>query len=139
MQYISGRYALNLPCALATAGDWHPASLDWTHIPLLTSEESFYHDYGIEWHDAPPTGAGTCFVANHIRACLDMLLAGDFSNLQGMRSDFICTDQYDDELFQKIYMLRNHPQWSEIDRFIEKEYMMKWLRWKEHQHGSATT
>ena len=139
MQYISGRYALNLPCSLDTSGDWHAASLDWEHLPLLHSEKNFYKDYGIEKHDTPHGLTGTYFVANHIRACLDMLLAFDFSNLSGMRKDFICTDQYDDEIFQKIYMLRDHPRWKEIDQFIEKEYMMKWLRWKERHHGRATT
>lgn len=48
MLYISGLYALNIPCALKTCGDWHYHSLNWNDIPLWSSEEGPWGDYGIE-------------------------------------------------------------------------------------------
>jgi len=41
-------------------------------------------------------------VANHIRALLDLLEMGNFSLAQGMNRDFICNDDYNGEVFEKI-------------------------------------
>ena len=48
MRYITGNYALNIPCSLNTDGDWHRSALDWEHLPLFESDNSFFNDYGIE-------------------------------------------------------------------------------------------
>ena len=48
MKYISGVYALNLPCSLETTGDWHQSSLDWNNIPYKESDNSIFSSWGIE-------------------------------------------------------------------------------------------
>jgi len=48
MLYVSGVYALNLPCKLDLQGDWHMSALDWKKITFLNSADSIYKDYGIE-------------------------------------------------------------------------------------------
>ncbi|SDL83514.1 hypothetical protein SAMN05216520_11457 [Kandleria vitulina] len=60
------------------------------------------------------------FVTNTIRALLDLLDEGDFSNAQGMNEDFICNSIYDQEVFEKVSMLRNNDNWKEIDEFMGK-------------------
>ena len=132
MQYISGLHALNVPCHLETCGDWHlPPPVSEQHPLLWNSERSLFGEEGIEkgreYH-------GRIYpIANHIRACLDMLQAGDFSNLQGMRHDYICTDRYDDKIFHDVWKMRVLPSWEAIDHFMEKEYLMKWVRFREEQ------
>ena len=74
MQYISGLHALNVPCHLETCGDWHlPPPVSEQHPLLWNSERSLFGEKGIEkgreYH-------GRIYpIANHIRACLDMLQA----------------------------------------------------------------
>ncbi|HBG67507.1 MAG TPA: hypothetical protein DDW60_02625 [Kandleria vitulina] len=66
------------------------------------------------------------FVANTIRALLDLLDEGDFSNAQGMKILFVTQ-----EVFEKVSMLRNNDNWKEIDELMGKEYLMKWLKFKK--------
>jgi hypothetical protein len=47
-----------------------------------------------------------------------------------MRKNFIVSDKYDDEIFEKVAMLKNHPNWENIDGFMCNEYYMKWVRFK---------
>ena len=84
MKYISGLHALNIPCRLETSGDWHTLSLSWENIPLWNTKKSPFGTEGIEQHHSLMGKKGIFYIANHIRACLDLLLAGDFSNLQGI-------------------------------------------------------
>lgn len=102
MIYITGIHALNLPCDLITCGDWHQSALRWEKITFRESEDSIFKDYGIESNHDIPGHDGKYFVANTIRALLDLLDEGDFSNAQGMNEDF-----------------------------MGKEYLMKWLRFKK--------
>lgn len=46
MRYISGFYALNIPCSLYTTGDWHQSCLDWNKVVFLESEKSIFGDWG---------------------------------------------------------------------------------------------
>ena len=71
-------------------------------ITFRESEDSIFKDYGIESNHDIPGHDGKYFVANTIRALLDLLDEGDFSNAQGMNEDF-----------------------------MGKEYLMKWLRFKK--------
>lgn len=48
MKYLTGLYALNLPCQLDTCGDWHSKSIDWSHPDIRESNNSILKDYGIE-------------------------------------------------------------------------------------------
>lgn len=131
MLYISGIQALNLPCKLLTCGDWHLFSMNWSKLQLFDSEKSIYKDYGIEINNEVPYNPGNHYVANHIRALLDLIVQGNFSLAQGMNKDFICNDIYTEEIFQKVIELQKFTNWLEIDAFIGKEYYGKWLKFKK--------
>ena len=132
MLYISGLHALNLPCSLDTTGDWHASSMDWENMCVLDSSFSPWKDYGIEKDREIPYASGIWAVANHIRACLDLLLMEDFSNAKGMRNDYIGNDAYNKELFSKVLFLKeDRTLWPGVDSFMEKEYLMPWIRYKE--------
>lgn len=131
MKYISLIHALNLSCKLDTFGDWHSTSLDWDNPKMLDTENSIWGEYGIEKSRTIPFKSGTYNVANHIRAILDMLYLQQFTVAQGMKDDFICTDKYDNEIFEKVLMLKSVPYWEQIDKFMTKEYLKKWISFKK--------
>lgn len=131
MQYISGIHALNIPCALLTCGDWHHSALKWQNITFMETERAFFRDYGIEFSKHIPEHNETFAVANHIRALLDLLEAGNFSTAQGMNKDFICNDDYNGEIFEKVSSMKELPNWSDIDCFMTREYYQKWVDFKK--------
>lgn len=131
MQYISGIHALNIPCSLLTCGDWHCSALKWQNITFMDTEKTFFKDYGIELQKRIPQHSETYAVANHIRALLDLLEIGNFSTAQGMNKDFICNDDYNDEIFEKVASMKMLPNWSEIDRFMTRKYYQKWVNFKK--------
>ncbi len=126
MRYVSGIHALNLPCSLNTCGDWHCSALRWVNVCFLESNESPFKDYGIESNKTIPEHDGVFYAANHIRACLNLIYMQKFYDAQGMRNDFICTDEYDQEIFEKVYLLKDETFWSKINDFMTKEYLKKW-------------
>lgn len=128
MLYVTEIHALNLPCSLETCGDWHASAIQWTNPHIRESHESLFGDYGIEQNKNIPEHEGYFNTANHIRALLDLLEAGLFSIAQGMNKDFICNSKYDNEIFEKVYYMRSLANWNEINAFMHKEYMMKWVR-----------
>jgi len=130
MQYITGIHALNLPCSLLTCGDWHCSALQWERPTFRDSEGSFFGDYGIERCSAVPENDGTYAVANHIRALLDLLEVGNYSEAQGMNKDFIGNDDYTDEVFGKVALMRELPHWQGIEQFMGREYHGKWLDYR---------
>lgn len=129
MKYLTGLYALNLPCQLDTCGDWHSKSIDWSHPDIRESNNSILKDYGIEKNRKVKylDSLEVYNVANHIRALLDMLVVGNYGYAQGMKEEYICNDKYTDEIFNHVYLLRNIDNWNEINGFMEKEYKLKWL------------
>ena len=131
MRYITGMQALNLTCSLLTTGDWHQAAIKWNKLRLKDTDTAFFGSYGIEKNSSVPHHPGEYLAANHIRACLDLIADSDFANAQGMNHDYIDNDLYDLEIFDHVSRLKNQPNWQEIDAFMEKEYKMKWLRYKE--------
>jgi len=131
MRYISGIHALNLPCSLLTCGDWHCSALRWKDITFRDTDTAFFKDYGIEYGKRIPEHEGTYPVANHIRALLDLLEMRKFSVAQGMNDDFICNDDYNEEVFNKVSMMKSFPHWPEIDQFMGSEYYSKWLDYKK--------
>lgn len=132
MKYISGIPALNVLSSLDTPGDWHAPSVDWKTLELYESEEMFFKNYGIEKNKTIPQNTHKYNVANHVRTILDMFQLDNFAYLKGMRNNFIETDKYDDEIFQKVYSMKVLPNWEKIDAFMEKEYMLKWISYKEY-------
>lgn len=103
---------------------------------MRESEGSFFGDYGIECGRVIPEHEGLYNVANTIRACLDLLYERNFPTAQGMRHDFICNDKYDGEIFELVSRMRGLPYWEDIDRFMEREYRMKW---RSYKHGREWT
>lgn len=135
MQYLSGIHALNLNCERETCGDWHQSAIQWERLKLYESNGSLWGDYGIETDKQIPEHTELFNTANHIRALLDLLYEGKFSVAQGMRKDFICTDKYNDEIFDKVSMMIHLPNWKDIDEFMCKEYKCLWLDFKEKKNN----
>jgi hypothetical protein len=130
MRYITGIHALNLPCSLLTGGDWHSSALKWKKLTVRESKDSLFGDYGIEHCSVVPEHSGTYAAANHIRALLDLLELGNFSAAQGMNRDYICNDDYTNEVFDKVALMRSLPNWHNIDGFMGREYYGQWLDYK---------
>lgn len=129
MNYVTGVYALNLPSPDGTPGDWHFSALDWHKTRVSDSAKSPFGDWGLHMAEVPYHG--TMAVANHIRACLDLIEQGNFGTAQGMRNNFINDDRYIPTIFAKVSELQSSPIWDEIDRFMGREYLCKWLDFKE--------
>ena len=134
MLYLTGKHALNISCALDTCGDWHQPALRWEDLTIRNSEESIFGDYGIERDKRIPNSQELFNVANHIRALLDLLEMGNFAVAQGMNDDFICNSEYDLEIFTQALRLKDSANWNLIDRFMGKEYFVKWLDFKKENH-----
>ncbi len=131
MKYITGIHALNITCNLLTCGDWHESALRWQNITFAESNAMFFKDYGIEYPKKIPNDDKKYYVANHIRALLDLLEFGQFTLAQGMRDDFICNEDYTLEIFNKVYQMRSLKNWNEIDNFMGQEYYMAWVNYKK--------
>lgn len=131
MKYITGIFALNLPCSLNTCGDWHSCSINWDNVDIRESNNSILKDYGIETNQSVKflNKSKKYNVANHIRALLDMLIVGNYGYAQGMKEDYICNDKYTKEIFEQVLKLNSLDNWAEINHFMIKEYKMKWLNY----------
>lgn len=129
MKYITGQHALNLPCLLLTCGDWHTSALQWERLNLLDTDNHILGNYGIELNKKIPEHNETYAVANHIRAIIDLLITGKYTIAQGMKEDFICNEDYTQEIFEKVIILKEQPNWNEINNFMSKEYKMKWVNY----------
>lgn len=131
MKYVTGIFALNLPCSLDTCGDWHSCSINWNNVDIRESSDSILKDYGIETNQSVKflDKSKKYNVANHIRALLDMLIAGNYGYAQGMKEDYICNDKYTKEIFEQVLKLKTLNNWTEINKFMAHEYKMKWLNY----------
>ena len=127
MQYITGIHALNLPCGLDTCGAWHCSAIQWGSPTVAESDGSVFGTYGLEYNKPIPEHDGLYTVANHIRALLDMLVMRQYGYAQGMCECYLGTGEYDTEIFSQVLKLRYLPYWGEIDEFMCKEYMFKWI------------
>jgi hypothetical protein len=47
-----------------------------------------------------------------------------------MNRDFIGNDDYNDEVFSKVLLMKELPHWFGIDTFMGREYYGKWLDYK---------
>lgn len=133
MRYITGMHALNLPCSLDTCGDWHISSLDWGNIEFGETEGTIFSNYGVEECSRVPENEGTYFVANTLRALLDLLAEGRYDLARGVRKDFICNPVYDEEFMCKAaYLMQSDKsRYDEIDSFMESEFQLEWMNFKE--------
>lgn len=130
MLYVTGIHALNLECGLNTCGDWHTSAIQWENPTIMESDGSIFGEYGIEKNRTIPEHSEKYNVANHIRALLDLIQSGNFSLAQGMKNDYICCDEYNDEIFSQVYKLNKCNNWDKINDFMEKEYNRSWRIWK---------
>lgn len=133
MRYITGIHALNLRCSLETCGDWHQSAIQWSAPTMKESEGSVFGDFGIEENEHVPEHPGRHFVANHIRALLDLLADQAFGYAQGMKDDFICNDRYTPIIFREVLKLSQSPHWSKIRDFMGREYGLQWLAFLKEQ------
>ena len=69
--------------------------------------------------------------ANHIRAILDLLAQSRFSEAQGMVDDFICTSEYNLDIFSQVLKLRSAANWAKVCSFMYREYRCEWRRFLE--------
>ena len=132
MLYISGIHALNIEDSLETCGDWHTSALQWERIDLLDSDKTIFKDWGIETDKSIPEHEELYNVANTLRAILDLMVKGSTRYLKGFRDDFICTDRYNQEFFEKVWMLRDLPHWEDINNLMKREFMFEWDNFINH-------
>lgn len=133
MLYVTGEHALNLPCSLETAGDWHTPSLRWEKPAIRDSRDSIFLEWGIEHEITLPNGA-VYKHANHLRAILDILETCDEYSikwLQGFRKDFFSTDKYNELFFKQVCKLSANNNMPLIDKLMGYEFKGLWLDWKE--------
>lgn len=135
MLYITGIHALNLPCSLETCGDWHASAIQWKRPNMRESDGSLFGEYGIETCTSVPENPGTFFVANTLRALLDLIEDGKFSIAQGAREDFICNEKYTDEFMRYVMCLKGRVPWEPLNDFMCREYKMDWVRFKDCYSG----
>ncbi|MCM1131553.1 MAG: hypothetical protein NC310_05785 [Roseburia sp.] len=128
MKYISGIHALNIPCSLNTMGDWHVSALQWDNPCEYDTEDSIFKDFGIEYNKKIPEHTQTYPVANHVRACLDLIDHGQFGYAQGMNKNYISNKALNQIIFSKVLLLKNNKNWEEIKKFMNKEFTMEWIR-----------
>ena len=84
-------------------------------MDLRYSEQSvFFINTDIEGKQKPPFHKKHYFVANHIRAVLDLLSSDQLILAQGMRRNFKCTAEYGLEIFEKVYLLKNSHNLEDI-------------------------
>ncbi len=131
MLYLTGIHALHVPCSLDTNGVPKIPEVDWKTVNFVESSEMFFGDYGIEYNVHIPEHKDKVCVANHIRACLDLLAMGKLDEAEGM-SQFIGNAEYDKEIFDKVYMMKVLPHWKEIEHFMDTEYRINWIYFKDH-------
>lgn len=137
MEYLTGIHALNLSCQLDTCGDWHSKSINWNNPDIRESVNTVFGDYGIESDRSIRylDSSKRYNVANHIRALLDMLVSGNYGYAQGMKEEYICNEQYTDQIFNQVLKLRDTGNWYHINEFMKSEYKLEWIKFLEGQNG----
>ncbi len=139
MRYLSGIQALALKCDLNTSGEWNSNYFTWDKLDIRESENSVFKDYGIESAVTLPNGEvlpKKLLKANHLRAILDLLeSAGNYSIrlLRCFAIDFLNTDEYNQELFEKVVLLAANRNWAIIDAIMTSEFEEVWLDFKAGQ------
>lgn len=129
MKYITGYHALNLPCSLGTTGDWHRFCYDWENPRTKDSDKSIFGEYGIETNrDLSFVGLGkNCKVANHIRACLDIIEDGYLGGIKFFTSDFLDDDpKIVDKMLQQCLLFKSTDKWDDVNSFLNKEKYREW-------------
>lgn len=126
MKYITGIHALNIEDSTNACRDWHTSALNWKTIRLIESDNTLFKDWGIEKDKKIPDNDGLYNVANTLRAIVDLMSTGNIGYLKGFRDDFLCTDEYNKELFEKVALLKDSEHWNDIHKLMKCEFMWEW-------------
>ena len=126
MQYLTGIHALNIEDNTEDYGDWHTSALNWKNIQLVDSTNTILKDYGIETNKRIPEHDELYNVANTLREILDLMIEGKTKYLKGFRNDFLCTDRYNTEFFEKVIQLKQLSNWEDINCLMRTEFMSSW-------------
>lgn len=57
------------------------------------------------------------------------MIGGYLGYLKGFRDDFICTDEYNQQLFNKVYQLKELTNWEDISTLMKNEFMWEWVNY----------
>ena len=138
MKYITGIHGLNIENSKETCGDWHCSALYWddNNIDFRESNDSIFGDWGIELNKHIPEHDGTYAVADDLRSILDLMVSGSTRYLIGFRDDFICTDKYNEEFMEKVWMLKGTEHWKDIDARMRSEFMQLWVDFHKKKENS---
>lgn len=132
MLYVTGIHALNLSCSLNTCGDWHTSALNWSKLDVRESSKSIFDDWGIEKARDLPDNIKMIPVANHLRAILDLMESDSLRFIKGFYNDWICTDEYNNIFFSKVILLRDKPNWNEINKLMKYEFLWDWDKFRDN-------
>lgn len=127
MKYITGIQALNIENSKNTCGDWHWSGMDWSNLTLAESSNNILGDWGIEGPKEVPDNDELYYVADDMRAVLDLMQEGKTGYLIGFRNDFICTDEYNNEFFSQVLLLKSNKHWDAINKLMEREFKGLWI------------
>lgn len=130
MKYVTGVNALNFNCVRNAYGNCDAALSKLEGAEVKETEGSIYGEYGVLAFDGVPGYAGTLYVANMLRALLDLLVDGDFTSAEGARDTYIRNDAQSREFMEHVAELNGLVPWGPIDAFMRKEFMMDWIRFK---------
>lgn len=125
MKYISGYYAMPLyvdPSDMS-CGVWTETENLYEDInnKLYESEGNPMGDYGIFENQEVPGQIGLYYVANHIRAYLDMLYYKEFEMLKDLYWEAINDPKMLHLLFEKIFKYKLYKD-VEIVTFLSDEF-----------------
>ncbi|MDR2828736.1 MAG: hypothetical protein LBV51_04880, partial [Acholeplasmatales bacterium] len=127
MRYISGIQALNMHYTnQTTPGDWHGLSVDFSNPQWYYTEQSPFLDFDIELRKFPGIKEKV-YVANHTRACLDLIYECKYSVIAGMKNTLIDDKLLNELLLQKLLLLIKDNNFQVIFNLILKEYRLDWI------------
>lgn len=109
------------------------SGMDWSKLTLADSNNSIFGTYGIERNSTrlvPKHESNPHNIANHIRACLDLIEQENYCAAEGIYRDFLDEDdRYNADVFAHVlYLIKTYPnRFDEINRFMAREYGTKWI------------
>ena len=53
---------------------------------------------------------------------------GKIDYLYDFKKDFIVVDEYDQLIFEKVYLLKDNDKWESINKLMEHEYLLEWVK-----------
>lgn len=142
MQYVTGYLAFGIPCELPTPGKWNITKseyLDDKLFKLVNSEDSPFGDYGIEKNKLVPHREFCLFnVANHVRAYVDMIYAGEFDKLKDLFFECINNAKAREDIFMLVYgKLRKLACYREVNEFMCEEFGNSWHAYVDAIHSMS--